>query len=83
MGRDPRRAALAAVWRTRERVSRLDAQLAKARRSYRESMLAAKAQGCTNAEMARALGTSESRVRQEIARGVEEAISEQSLPPSA
>jgi DNA-directed RNA polymerase specialized sigma24 family protein len=54
-------------------VTHVDQQLAKARRAYRESMLAAKAQGVSNVELAKALGTSESRVRQELARGVEEA----------
>ena len=69
MPRNPRSQRLAAVGRARATVARCEKAASEARESFRRALIAAKADGVSNADMARAIGTSESRVRQEIARG--------------
>jgi DNA-directed RNA polymerase specialized sigma24 family protein len=69
MPRDLRPAKLAAVKRARATVARCDKAASEARAAYRRALLDAKAQGVTNADLARQVGTSDSRIRQEISRG--------------
>jgi DNA-directed RNA polymerase specialized sigma24 family protein len=77
--KDPRPAAINKVLRARAMVARNDDFLSRARRAYRTALLDARAVGVSKVALAEAMGTSESRVRQEIAR----AESERDAPKSA
>jgi DNA-directed RNA polymerase specialized sigma24 family protein len=70
--RDAKPAALAAVKRARATVEKCDGQAVDARAAFRRALVSARQAGVSNVELARELGTSESRVRQDIARGLAE-----------
>ncbi len=67
--RDPRLALLRAVDQSKARVQLTDQQHRDAMAAHRRALVAAVAGGVTRAELARRTGTSESRIRQSLARG--------------
>lgn len=69
MARDPRLALLTQVDRTKATVQKTAAQHAAAQLAHRQALAAALAGGVSKAELARRTQTSESRIRQSLARG--------------
>lgn len=75
MPRDPKASAIQAVLKAQATREKCDAMAAQAVAAYRESIIRAVAAGCSRSQVAKALGTSDSRVRQLIQRGHQDRVS--------